>query len=153
MLYYIYFSSGGVPATMLSPTWSCLYEATNDGEDLTLLASQTVPIQSVGNNIANPSAGGGWYVYEIVFGEGVWSNTSVDLVGVIDGGDDLADSDRYKSVEISLRNLGLARVAHKGIQNKSTGDVTIYATDGSTPEMKLDFTDSGGTLTRNPTAS
>jgi hypothetical protein len=152
MLYYVYFSSGGIPVPMLNPTWSCLYEAKADGKDLTHQASEEVLINPIGDTIENPSAGCGWYVYEIVFGEGVWSNTIADLVGVIDGGGSLASADRYKEVEITLRNLGLARIAHKGIQTKSTGDVDIYATDGTTKEMKLDFTDSGGTLTRNPTA-
>ena len=57
-----------------------------------------------------------------------------------------------KPVAITVRGLGLARIAHKGVQNKSTGDIDIYATDGSTKELKLDMIDAAAEITRSPAA-
>ena len=73
-----------------------------------------------------------------------------DVLGVIDGGGSLVDTDRYKPVCISLRGLGLARIAHKGVQDKLTGAIDIYTTDGADKELKLEMTDSAETITRNP---
>jgi len=140
MLYYVYFADGGVPKAGLSCTWEHLVTAEN-GTDKSGSAPSITEV------------GGGWYKFDIKYGTAPWDVTTEDLVGVIDGGSALYDQDRYKPVIISLRGLGLVRVAHKGIQNKSSGDVDIYATDGSTKEMKLDMTDDSDTISRNPTAA
>jgi len=140
MFYYVYFSDAGQPKGGLSPTWESLVTAQN-GTD----KSGSAPTIS--------ELGGGWYKFDITFGAGAWDIITEDLAGVIDGGSGLVDIDRYKPVSITLRGLGLARIAHKGVQDKSTGDVDIYATDGVSKEIKLDMTDSSSAITRNPTAS
>jgi len=137
MLYYVYFSDAGTPKSGLSPDWESLKTAEN-GTD----KSGSAPSIS--------EIGGGWYVCDITYGTAPWDVATEDLVGVIDGGSSLSDVDRYKPVCISLRGLGLARISHKGVQNKSSGDVEIYATDAVSKEMKLDMTDSAGEVTRSP---
>ena len=153
MLYYVYLGNAGVPAEGLSPEWLSLQEAGADGHDLTGTANDNATLAEVGAT-GNPSlGGGGWYYFDITFGKSPWDSTTVDLVGVIDGdpgGVTLADVDRYKPVVISLRGLGLARISHKGIQNKTTGDIIIYQSDGVTEEMTLNMTDDGTDITRNP---
>ena len=139
MLYYVYLSNAGAPATGLTPDWEHLVTAEN-GTDKSASAPTITEI------------GGGWYHFDITFGTAPWDVTGEDLAGVIDAGATLSGNDRYKPVMITLRGLGLARIAHKGIQTKSTGDVDIYATDGATKEMTLDMTDGVSTITRAPTA-
>ena len=137
MLYYVYFSDAGVPKTGLSPDWESLKTAEN-GTD----KSGSAPTIS--------EVGGGWYAFDVTYGTAPWDVTTEDLVGVIDGGSLLVGVDRYKPVCISLRGLGLARIAHKGVQDKLTGAIDIYATDGADKELKLEITDSAETITRNP---
>ena len=144
MLYYVYFSDAGVAATSLTPSFSSLGTAQN-GADKNGSAPTVSEIDS--------SNCPGWYRFDITFGSAPWDVTTEDLVGVIDGGSSLADGDRYKPVAITLRGLGLARVAHKGVQDKSTGDIDIYQTDGATKELKLDMTDSAASVTRDPVAA
>ena len=139
LLHYVYFADAGVPKTGLSPDFEYLVTAEN-GTDKSGSAPTITEV------------GGGWYNFEITFGSAPWDVTTEDLVGVIDGGSSLADVDRYKPVAITLRGLGLARIAHKGVQNKSTGDIDIYATDGSDKVLKLDMTDGSSTITRSPAA-
>ena len=139
MLYYVYFSEAGVPKTQLTPTWNCLKTAGN-GTDKS------------GSAPAISEIGGGWYQFDITFGVEPWDVITEDLVGVIDGGPALADVDRYKPVAITLRGLGLARIAHKGQQNKNTGKVDIYASDGATKELTLSMSEDTGSLTRSPAA-
>ncbi len=126
MLYYVYFSDAGTPKTGLTPTWEYLRTAgaTNvDKMDIIEPYDDECPIAEIG---------GGWYSFDITYGNKPWDLTTEDLVGVIDGGSTLADAaDRYKPVVISLRGLALARIAHAGIQDKQSGAVTIYKTAGS----------------------
>jgi hypothetical protein len=79
----VYFSSSGVPATGLSPTWTSLKEVD-------------------GTNYTQPTIleiGGGWYKYILS------ASQFEHIVGVIDGGASLANADRYKSVEIRYSDL------------------------------------------------
>lgn len=140
MLYYVYFSNGGTPKTGLSPDWESLVTAEN-GTD----KSGSAPTIS--------EVGGGWYNFDISFGVTPWDVETEDVLGVIDGGSSLAGAERYKPVAIALRGLALARIGHKGVQDKDTGDVDIYATDGASKEMKLDMTDGDNTISRTPTAA
>lgn len=94
MLYYVYFSDGGVPKTGLTPTWESLVTADN-GTD----KSGSAPVVT--------EVGGGWYKFTIVYGTVPWDVTGEDLVGVIDGGSSLYDADRYKPISITKRGLGL----------------------------------------------
>jgi len=143
MLYYLYVTHNGAPKTGLSPNWETLVTAEN-GTD----KSGSAPTIS--------ELSGGWYQFEVVFGTAPWDVTTEDLLGVIDAdptdAEGMADAERYIPVDITLRGLALARVAHKGVQVKATGDVTIYAADGSTAEMKLDMNDDGTNLSRTPAA-
>ena len=143
MLYYVYFSDAGVAKTGLTPSFDSLATAENSTDK-----SGSVPTVT---EISSSNAPG-WYKFEITFGTAPWDVTTEDLVGMIDGGSTLADIDRYKPIIITKRGLGLARIAHKGVQNKSTGDITIYAQDDSTAEIKLDMTDGASDITRSPVA-
>lgn len=92
MLYYVYFTDGGVPKTGLSPSWEYLKTATN------------------GTNKTGPSiseVGGGWYSFQATYGTSPWDVTAEDLVGVVDGGATLSGADRYKPAAITKRGLGL----------------------------------------------
>lgn len=140
MLYEIYFTDGGVPKTGLTPDWESLL---------------TVAVPGVDKSASAPTIneiGGGKYCFEITFGTAPWDVTAKDLTGVIDGGASLSDADRYKPVSFSKRGLALAKIAHKGVQNKSTGDIDIYGVDGTTKEFKVDMTDGATELTRTPAA-
>jgi len=147
MLYYFYVSKAGSPQTG--------YVDTTDLEWETLVTAENGTDKS-GSAPAFTEVGGGWYSFDIAFGTAPWDVITEDLVGVIDcdtgGNKGLEDVDRYKPVSITKRGLGLARIAHKGIQNKASGDVDIYATDDTTKEMKLDMTDSSTEKTRAPAA-
>lgn len=140
MLYYAYFADSGIPKTGLTPDWEHLVTAEN-GTDKS------------GSAPAITEVGGGWYKFDITFDVAPWDIATEDLLGVIDGGSSLIGPDRYKPVAVTLRSLALARIAHKGVQDKATGDIDIYQTDGSTKEMKLDMTDTSSSLTRNPTVA
>ena len=143
MFYYFYVSNAGVPATGLVPGSDIAWESLHTAENGT---SKTGPSFS--------EIGGGWYSFDITFGQSPWDVETEDLVGVINcdtnGNVGLADSDRYKPVTISLRGLALARIAHKGVQHKSTGNIDIYATDGSERTLTLQMSDDAESLTRNP---
>ena len=148
MLYYLFVSNAGVPETGLVAGDDIVWES------LLTTENSTDKTSSANTNAAIVEVGGGWYSFDIVLGASPWDVETEDLVGVLDcdtaGDAELADVDRYKPVAITLRGLGLARIAHKGVQAKSDGDITIYATDGSTEEMVLNMTDASTTITRNP---
>ena len=145
MNYFVYFSDGGVPKTGLSPAWESL------DDDSGAATSDNPTISEVG---------GGWYKFAIKYGDnnGPWKTTGdihkKDLVGVIDGDASetagLADADRYKPVCITLRGLALARLAHKASQTKSDGSITLYGTDGTTPELVLSMSEDAAHLLREP---
>lgn len=151
MLYYVYFSEAGLPKIELHPIFLYLYtagESTGTGS-ATSITGFVDKSGDAYNDTPITEIGGGWYAFDITYGQHPWDDTTQDLVGVIDGGSELADDvDRYKPVVISLRGLALARIAHKGTQNKQTGDVTIYKTDGNTAELLLDMDDGGTIITR-----
>ncbi len=137
MLYYVYVSDAGVPRTGLTLQWRSLYSA-RSGTDKT------------GSAPAINEIGDGWYGFDIIFGKAPWDLTDEDLVGVIDVGTELIGLDRYRPVAITLRGLGLARIAHKGSQNKINGQIDIYATDGITKELTLEMNDQSDSIIRNP---
>ena len=143
MLHPVYISQNGEPKTGLSPDWESLLTMENATD-------------KSGSAPAISEIDGGWYKFNITFGTAPWDVTTEDLVGVIDadpsGSTGLIGSERYIPVTISLRGLSLARIAHKGVQTKSSGDIDIFQTDGSTKEMKLNMTDSSSTISRVPTA-
>ena len=128
MLYRVYFTDGGLSKTGLSPTWKSLLTAVENGTDKSGSAPTIVEI------------GGGYYTFNIDYGVAPWDDKTKDLVGEIDGGSSLVTSDRYKPVVITLRGMALAKIAHKGVQNKGTGDVDIYDVDGTTKAFKVDMT-------------
>jgi|GEM_PF-3317244 len=135
MLYYVYLTNNGAPATGLSPTWNALDTAEN-GTDKSGSAPSITEV------------GGGWYKFDVVFGTAPWDVTDEDLVGSIDGGSSLATMERYKPVAITKRGLALSVLAHKGIQTKSTGDVVYYDQDDTTAAFKADMTNAASTITR-----
>ena len=146
MLYYVYFSDDSGPVKNLTPIWQGLATAEN-GTDKKTAGNIYSAISEV--SAANVP---GWYCFDITFGSSPWDVVTEDLVGVIDGGEELADADRYKPVAVTLRGLGLARIAHKGSQSKADGEVEIFKTDGVSSEMKLEMVDANGVLTRLPKA-
>ena len=139
MLYYAYFANAGIPETGLTPDWEYLITAEN-GTDKS------------GSAPAIAEAGGGWYNFNVTLGTAPWDVVTEDLLGVVDGGAALANVDRYKPVSITLRGMGLARIAHKMIQNLDTGDMILYGVDGTTEEMQLDMSDLAAGRQRNPIA-
>lgn len=151
MLYYVYFSDAGTPKTGLYPTFITLKTAgvSSGTGSATVISGFVDKSGDAYNDTPIAEIGGGWYAFDITFGEHPWDTTEQDLVGVIDGGNTLDAVDRYKPVVISLRGLALARIAHAGIQEKQTGDVYICKTDGTTHELKLDMTDTGTEITRD----
>ena len=139
MLYYVYFSNAGVAETGLTPDWEYLITAEN-GTDKS------------GSAPAIGETGGGWYNFDVTLGTAPWDVATEDLLGVVDGGAALANADRYKPISITLRGMGLARIAHKMIQNLDTGDMILYGVDGTTEEMQLDMSDLAAGRQRNPIA-
>lgn len=139
MLYEVYFSDAGVPKTGLSPTFEYLITAEN-GTDKSGSAPTITEV------------GGGLYTFDVTYGTTPWDVITEDLWMVIDGGSSLVDVDRYKPAAITLRGLALAKIAHKGVQNKSTGDIEIYNIDGTNKAFKIDMTDGATELTRTPAA-
>lgn len=129
MLYYVYFTDGGVPKTGLSPDWEYLLTVEAPGVD----KSASAPTIS--------EIGGGKYLFEITFGAAPWDDKTKDLTGVIDGGASLTDADRYKPVSFSKRSLALARLTHKRDRNKSDGTERVYGVDGSAVELELTYSD------------
>ncbi len=139
MLYYVYFSNAGVAEAGLTPDFEFLLTAEN-GTD----KSGSAPTVN--------ETGGGWYNFDVTLGTAPWDVATEDLLGSIDGGVALANIDRYKPVSITLRGMGLARIAHKMIQNLDTGDMILYGVDGATQEMQLDMSDLDAGRQRNPIA-
>jgi hypothetical protein len=141
MIYPVYITKDGAPMTGLAPNW----------EGLRTLGNGT---DKSGSAPAVSEAGGGWYKFDITFGEAPWDVITDDLVGVIDadptGSVGMSDAERYIPIEITLRGLALARIAHKAAQDKATGDIEIYQTDGVNKEMKLNMTDDNAVITRSP---
>jgi hypothetical protein len=142
MYYYVYFSNLGVPATDLSPTWRSLYQAES--------RQNLVSDPSVSPGPLIEEIGDGWYRFDVTLGDEYWFSKTQDLVGTIDGGNSLANADRYKPASITLRGLALARLIHKNIQNKNTADIEIYKTDGVTKDFDIDITETSATITREP---
>lgn len=146
MLYYLYVSNVGLPEAGLVAGSDIVWESLYTGENATDKSGSAPAIVEIG---------GGWYSFDITLGTSPWDVVTEDLLGTIDcdtdGDVSLSDVDRYKPVCISLRGLGFAKLIHKAVQSKTSGDVTIYATDGSTAELKLDMTDVTASITRNPT--
>ena len=140
MFYYIYVSEAGQPKTGLTPTWLSLRTAENAADR----SAQAPAIDEIG---------GGWYRFDITYGQEPWDIKTEDLVGVIDNGNTMIGLDRYKPIVISLRGLALARIAHKAQQNKADGHVTLYQTDGVNPEMQLTMSETTVSLTRQPDAA
>lgn len=81
--YEVYFESSSVPKTGLSLTWESLNN------------------RSTGAAASQPSfteVGSGWYRFTL--------NTTVTLLGVINGGSSLADSERYLPCKFTINDGG-----------------------------------------------
>jgi len=144
MIYPVYITKNGAMKTGLLPDWETLLTLKSGADK-----SAAAPVID--------EVGGGWYRFDITFGAAPWDVITEDLVGIIDadpsGGAGLSDAERYIPVEITLRGLALARIAHKAVQDKVTGDIDIYQADGANKEMKLSMTDDSGAITRYPLAA
>lgn len=125
MIYFKYFSDGGVAATGLTLTWESLVTAVGK-------VAKTGP--------AFTEIGGGWYSYTITLGSAPWDVTAEDLVGEIDGGAALVDSDRYKPVLITKRELAL-----NSIMSNITDETTLHATSVATALLATTGFTVGGT--------
>lgn len=144
MRYYVYFSDEQGPVTGLTPSWKGVSSADN-GVDKTSVANSGVSISEISS--ANAP---GWYGFDITYGQLPWDVIEEDLVGVIDGGSSLADVVRYKPICVTLRGLALARIAHKAVQDKSTGNIDIFKVNGVGREMSLQMSDDGSEFSRIP---
>jgi len=101
----VYFSNAGVPATGLTPAFTSYV-------NVETLVSATAPaITEIGN---------GWYKFP---------DNIIDfdhIVGIIDGGVSLADTDRYKQVELTQGDLGCPLEVKTGlVYNEETDSFTF----------------------------
>jgi hypothetical protein len=146
MKYFVYVSNAGIPETGLVAGSDIVWESLVTAENGTDKSGSAPSITELG---------GGWYMFEIIFGTAPWDVLTEDLVGVIDcdtdGDAGLANADRYKPIAITKRGLGLALLGHKGVR-AVTGDLTIYAADDATEEVVFDMTTTAGVETRAITA-
>jgi hypothetical protein len=95
MIYVVYFSSAGVPATGLTPTIG-IYKKVSDGTDVT-------PAPTVAE------VGGGFYKFSASPGEA--------LLVRLNGGGTLADADKYKVIQITPHDADLdAQMSTRGSQ-------------------------------------
>jgi hypothetical protein len=95
MIYVVFFSNAGVPATGLSPTIG-VYKKVSDATDVT-------PVPSV------LEVGGGFYKFT--------ANPAETLVVRLDSGGSLADADKYKVMQITPHDADLdAQVSTRGSQ-------------------------------------
>ena len=106
-LHAVYFSDSGVAKTGLSPTWSYLKNV-SDGSNYTQPAIAEV--------------GGGWYRYILD------PDPFEHIVGVIDGGAALGNSDRYKDQEIRYGEITqeqLKEVVVNTVYDEDTDTITF----------------------------
>lgn len=115
MLYYVYFSDEGVAKTGLTPTWECFGTSDNG-------TSKTGPAIS---EISSTNAKG-WYKFTITLGDAPWDVSAEDLSGVIDGGNVLANVDRYKPISITKRGLALNAI----MQNLDSEATALASVNG-----------------------
>ncbi|MHC4642760.1 MAG: hypothetical protein ACYS32_14040 [Planctomycetota bacterium] len=135
------------------------FYVTKDGEPLTGAAAQMEfeSLKTLAGTDKSGSAptiseiGGGWYKFSVAFG--IVPFDAGDLVGVVDadknGGNNLANAERYIPVEVRLDFYALMRLVNKMSQNKITGDMAIKDSSGNTI-LELSITDGEGTLDREP---
>jgi hypothetical protein len=133
-----------------------------DGQPLTGAASQMnfESLKTIGGTDKSGSApaiseiGGGWYKFSIAYGSAPFD--AGDLAGVIDadknGGNLLANAERYIPVEVRLDFYALARSVYKMSQDKLTGAMEIKNSSGNTI-LKFDITDSDSQVSREPAAN
>ena len=101
--YEVYFSNSGVPATALTGvTFQTLFMASG-------LTSATLPTIT--------SASGGWYTYSYAVTE--------RMLGVIDGGGGLGDSDRYVPVKLTAEDFYLDRSVASGSTFDAAADEVL----------------------------
>lgn len=136
MIYKVYITENGIPKTGLTPTWEYLYNLSGNDK-----SSDAPTISEIG---------GGWYKFSVTYGTTPFN--VAELVGVIDAGAALSNSERYIPVTISIRDAALMIFSNYAVYNKSTGDntVTIYGDDESSTELTMQETQSndGNTITR-----
>ena len=142
MKYKIYVAKYGMPQSGAVLNWD--YLAAMDGTDKSGAGPAFTEVSA-----ANAK---GWYYFEVTYGTTPFDVN--ELVGVIDCDNDAAlglnDIDRFHPVIITLRDLAFARLTNKAVQTKLTGDVIIFDDDGSTGQLKVDFTDGDTTITVEP---
>jgi len=120
MLYFKYFSDAGVAATGLTPVFIALETATNQTDKMASKPSFT-------------ELGNGWYRFTVTLGTAPWDVVGEDLVGLIDGGATLVDSDRYKPFLLTKRELALNAI----MQNLIVETVGIADSSGRVDVSKL----------------
>ena len=100
--------------------------------------------------------GGGFYAFNILFGTLPWDTKTENLLAVIDADPDdsetMAPAERYIPIEINVLDYAFVKIAGKGVQTKSSGDVIYYDIDGSTAIFQADMTNGSSTITRAPAA-
>jgi hypothetical protein len=123
MIYKIFITADGVPASGLSPAWQSL--RTLDGTE----KSASAPAIS--------EIGGGWYRFEMIHGTAPFD--VAELVGVIDAGSALSNYDRYLPVTISLRDLALAKLVNPASYDLVSGVESIRNDADSVNELQIEL--------------
>ncbi len=127
MIYKIFITEGGAPKTGLSPTWSSL--RTTGGVDKSAAGPA---IQEIG---------GGWYKAEFTYGTSPFDVP--ELVGVIDAGATLGNTERYLPIVISLRDLALVKLVNKATYDVAGGVESIRNDTDTADELRIRLSQSG----------
>lgn len=138
MIYHVYFSDGGVPATGLTPAWE-------------YLITGSVGTDKSGSAPAITEVGGGWYKFSVAYGTAPWDVVAEDLLGVIDGGSSLDGGERYKPVKLTLAQLALLRLTGLRKWDQADGDEHLYDVDLSTEILKFVRTEASSQDILTPT--
>jgi hypothetical protein len=124
MIYKIFITTDGLPASGLSPVWHSL--RTVDGTDKVSAAPAISEI------------GGGWYMFEVLYGTSPFD--VAELVGVIDAGSTLSNYDRYLPVVISVRDLALTKLVNSASYDLVSGVECIRNDADTADELRIELT-------------
>ena len=135
------------------------FYVSRDGEPLTNAAAEMdfeslMTLAGVDKSSSAPTIseiGGGWYKFSVAYGTAPFD--AGDLVETVDvdkdGGNNLANAERYIPIEVRLDFYALMRLVNKMSQDKITGCMVIKNSSDNAI-LKLSITDGESTLDREP---